>query len=109
VRLVYDPRGAARSNDRQTQSDWGVTNGIRAHPRSFTGAYESVEKDTVTYRSGTWVHTHDAWVLWEGHGMVRMLLIERTVCVYQYWTLLRGNVPDLGLTDEDVGVLGGRL
>jgi hypothetical protein len=27
-----------------------------------------------------WVSTYDAWVLWEGHGMVRMLLTGRTVC-----------------------------
>jgi hypothetical protein len=25
IGLVYDPRGAARSNDRQTRSGWGVT------------------------------------------------------------------------------------
>jgi hypothetical protein len=25
------------------------------------GAYESVEKDTVAYESGTWVHMYDAW------------------------------------------------
>jgi hypothetical protein len=40
-----------------------VTNGIRADPRSFTGTYESVEKYTVAYGSGTWLRTHDAWVL----------------------------------------------
>jgi hypothetical protein len=68
----------------------GVTNGIRADSHSFTGAYGSVEKDTVAYGSGTWVRTHDAWVLWEGHGMVRMLLIGHTVRVCQYWTYGRG-------------------
>jgi hypothetical protein len=52
--------GGARSNDRQTQSGWGVTNSIIADPRDFMGAYGSVEKDTVPYGSGTWVHTHDA-------------------------------------------------
>jgi hypothetical protein len=72
---------AARSNDRQAQGDWDVTNGIRADLRGFTGAYGSVEKDTVAYRSGMWVLTHDAWVLWEGHGMVRMLLTGRMVRV----------------------------
>jgi hypothetical protein len=36
--------------------------------------YGSVEKDMVAYGSGTWVHMHDAWVLWEGHNMIRMLL-----------------------------------
>jgi hypothetical protein len=54
---------ADRSNDRQARSGWSVTNGIRADPRGFTGAYGSVEKDTMTYESGTWVYTHDAWVL----------------------------------------------
>jgi hypothetical protein len=47
------------SNDRQVQSGWSVINGIRADPRGFMGAYESVEKDTMTYGSGTWVRTHD--------------------------------------------------
>jgi hypothetical protein len=41
-------------------------------------AYGLVEKDTVAYGSGTWVRMHDAWVLGEGHGMVRMLLTGRT-------------------------------
>jgi hypothetical protein len=41
--------GAARSNDRHTRSNWGVTNGIRADPHDFTGTYGSVEKDTVAY------------------------------------------------------------
>jgi hypothetical protein len=27
------------------------------------GAYESDEKDMMAYGSGTWVRTHDAWVL----------------------------------------------
>jgi hypothetical protein len=41
--------------------------------------------------------------------MVRMLLTRCTVRVYQYWTYgwPRGNVPGLGLTDEDVGLLRG--
>jgi hypothetical protein len=57
--LVYDPRGAVRSNDRQTRGGWGVTNGIRVDPHGFTGTYGSVEKDTVVYGSETWVCTHD--------------------------------------------------
>ena len=44
----------------------------------------------VAYGSGTWVRTHGAWVLWEGHGMVRMLLTGRAVHVCQYWTYGRG-------------------
>jgi hypothetical protein len=90
VGLVYDPSEAVRSNDRQTRSGWSVTNGIKADPRGFTGTYESVEKDTVAYGSGTWIRTHDMWVLWEGHSMVCMLLTGRTVRVCQYWTYGRG-------------------
>jgi hypothetical protein len=78
------------NNDRQARGGWGVTNGIRADPHGFTDAYESVEKDTVAYGSGMWVRTYDAWVLWEGHGMVHMLLTRYTVCVCQYWTYERG-------------------
>jgi hypothetical protein len=40
------------------------------------------EKDTVAYGLGMWVRTNDVWVPCEGQGMVRMLLIRRTVCVY---------------------------
>jgi hypothetical protein len=90
VGLVYDHSGAVRSNDRHTRSGWGVTNGIKADRRGFTGTYGSVEKDTVAYGSGTWVRTHDVWVLWEGHSMVRILLTGRTVRVCQYWTYGRG-------------------
>jgi hypothetical protein len=57
----------------------GVTNGIRADPRGFMGAYGSVEKDTT----GTWVRKHDAWVLWERHGMVHMLLTGHIVHICQ--------------------------
>jgi hypothetical protein len=52
------------SNDRQARSGWGVTNGIRADPHDFMGMYGPVEKDTIVNGSGTWVHTHDVWVLW---------------------------------------------
>jgi hypothetical protein len=61
-----------------------VTNGIRTDPHGFMGAYDSVEKDTIAYGSGMWVRTHDAWVLWEGHGMVRMLLTGCMVHICQY-------------------------
>jgi hypothetical protein len=41
--------------------------------------------------------------------MVRILLTGRMVRVCQYWTQTwpRGDVPGLGLTDEDVGLLRG--
>jgi hypothetical protein len=69
-----------------------VINDIRADHRGFTGAYGSVEKDTMTYGSGTCVcvRTHDVWVICEGHDMVRMLLTGRTVCVCEYWTYGHG-------------------
>jgi hypothetical protein len=38
--------GVIRSNDRQARSGWDVTDGIRADPRGFTGAYGSGAKDT---------------------------------------------------------------
>jgi hypothetical protein len=47
------PSWCTRSNGRQAQSGCGVTNGIKADPRGFTGAYVSVEKDTMAYTSGT--------------------------------------------------------
>jgi hypothetical protein len=72
------------SNDRQTRSDGSVINGIKADPRDFMSAYGSVEKDMVAYEFQTWVRTYDMWVLWEGHDMIRMLLIRRTVHIYQY-------------------------
>jgi hypothetical protein len=54
----------------------------------------------VVYGSGTWVRMHDSWVLWEKHGMIRMLLTGRRDVAKRgrFW---------LGLTDEDVGLLGG--
>jgi hypothetical protein len=42
---------AVRSNERQTQSGWGVTNDIRADTHDFTGVYGSIEKDMVSYES----------------------------------------------------------
>jgi hypothetical protein len=40
-----------------------LQNGIRVDPGGFTGAYESVEKDTMAYGLETWVCPHDVWVL----------------------------------------------
>jgi hypothetical protein len=54
------------------------------------GPYESVEKDIIAYGSGTWIRTHDAWVLWEGHRMVYMLLTRCMIHVCQYWMYVRG-------------------
>jgi hypothetical protein len=51
------------SNDCQTRCGWGVTNDIRAGPHGFMSVYGPVKKDMVPYGSGTWVCTHDVWVL----------------------------------------------
>jgi hypothetical protein len=45
--------------------------------------YGCLTYDMVAYGSGTWVRMHNAWVLWEEHGMVRMLLTRWTIHVFQ--------------------------
>jgi hypothetical protein len=89
VGLVYDPRGLPGVTTARPGVA-GVLQMVSEHPRDLTGAYGSVEKDTVAYRSGTWVHTHVVWVLLEGHGMTRMLLTRCTIRVCQYWMYGRG-------------------
>jgi hypothetical protein len=49
----------------------------------------SVEKNTVMYKSGTWVRKHDACVLWKGHNIVRMLLTGHIIRICQYCTYRR--------------------
>jgi hypothetical protein len=90
VGLVYDPTELPGVMTVRLGVAGVLQNGIRADPRGFTCAYESVKKDTVVYGSEMWVHTHDTWVLWEGHGMVRILLTGRMVYVCQYWMYERG-------------------
>jgi hypothetical protein len=58
---------------------------MKANPHGFMDTYVSVEKDTVAYGSGTWVCTHDALVLSEGHSMIRILLIRCMIRICQYW------------------------
>jgi hypothetical protein len=72
------------SNDHQALSGLDVTNGISADAHGFMSVYRPVEKDKVIYGSETWVHMHDAWLLWERHGMVSMLLTRCTVCICWY-------------------------
>jgi hypothetical protein len=60
VGLVYDSRGLPGVTTARSEVARVLQIDTRADPRSFTGAYESVEKDTVAYELGTWVHTHDA-------------------------------------------------
>jgi hypothetical protein len=96
--------GAVKSNNHQGRSGWGVIDGIRVDHRGFKGTYGPIEKDTVAYKSGTWVHMHDAWILWEGHGMVCMVLTGHTICV---WTWPSGGIFGLGLTNGDISLLRG--
>jgi hypothetical protein len=98
--------GDVGNNDHHIQSGWCVTNGIRADQRDFTYAYESVEKDTVANGSGIWVHTHDLWVLREGHSMVHIMLTGRTLCICQdVWTWTSKDVPGLRFANGDIGLL----
>jgi hypothetical protein len=68
----------------------GVTSGIRANPRGFTGV------------CGLGVRVYGAWrmLAWSGHMAWHMTTLDT-----QTW--LRGEVPGLRLTDEDVGFLRG--
>jgi hypothetical protein len=72
MRLVYNPKRLPGVTTARPRVAGVFINGIKADPRGFMGPYGSVEKDTVTYGSGTWVRTHDAWVFWEEHGTVRV-------------------------------------
>jgi hypothetical protein len=36
----------------------------------------------IAYRLKTWVHTYDTWFLWEGYGIIHMLLINWTYGTY---------------------------
>jgi hypothetical protein len=60
VRLAYDPKELPTIMIARHRVVGGVTIGIRVDHCSFMGTYESVEKDTVAYGSGTWVRMHDA-------------------------------------------------
>jgi hypothetical protein len=47
---------------------------------------------------GTWVRMHDVWVIWEGHGIIGMLLTGHMVRVCHVRTWLGGNILAQGLT-----------
>jgi hypothetical protein len=75
------------------------------------GVCGSVEKDTVAYGSGTWVRTHDVWVLWNGryNTYAANWTYGTRMSVLDVRTWPRGDVPGLGLTDEDVSLLKGSI
>ena len=68
----------------------GVTSGIRADPRGFTDV------------CGLVVRVYGAWCMWARNGHM-----ARHMTTLDTQTWLRGEVPELGLTDEDVGLLRG--
>ena len=87
---IYDPRELPGVSTVGPGIGWGVTSGIRADPRGFTGV------------CGLEVRVYGAWRMWaqSGHMEWHMTTVDT-----QTW--LRGEVPGLGLTDEDVGLLRG--
>jgi hypothetical protein len=84
VGTIYDPR------ELSGVSTAGVTSGIRADPRGFTGVCGL----------GVWVY--GAWRMWSHSGHMTWHMTTQDT---QTW--LRGEVPRLGLTDEDVDLLRG--
>jgi hypothetical protein len=87
---IYDPRELPEVSTAGPGIGRGVTSGIRADPRGFTGVCGL----------GVWVY--GAWRMWarSGHMAWHMTTLDT-----QMW--LREEVPGLGLTDVDVGLLRG--
>jgi hypothetical protein len=59
---------------------------------------------TVSGACGLGVRVYGAWRMWAPSGYMTWHMTKLDT---QTW--LRGEVPRLGLTDEDVDLLGGRL
>jgi hypothetical protein len=79
------------SKYRWSGSGWGVTSG-RADPRGFTGV------------CGLKVWVYGAWRMWAHSGHMAWYM---TTLDTQMW--LRGDVLGLGLIEEDVDLLRGRV
>jgi hypothetical protein len=88
VGTIYDPRELPGVSTAGPGIGRGVTSGIRADPRGFTG---------VCGLGGSGI-----WRMWArcGHMAWHMTTLD-----IQTWS--RGEDPGLGLTDEDVGLLRG--
>jgi hypothetical protein len=90
VGTIYDPRELPGVSTAGPGIGRGVTSGIRADPRGFTGV--------------CWlgVRVYGACRMWaqSGHMVWHMTTLDTH-------TWLRGDVPGLGLTDEDVSLLRG--
>jgi hypothetical protein len=89
---IYDPRELSGVSTAGPGIGRGVTSGIRADPRGFTGV------------CGLGVRVYGAWCMWaqSGHMACHMTTLDT-----QTW--LRGEVPRLGLTDENAVLLRGGL
>jgi hypothetical protein len=117
VGTIYDPRELSEVSTTGPGIGWGVTSGIRSDPRSFTGV-------CGLGGSGIWRMSHvgPEW----SHGMAyddtRHTDMAKRGCswievdrrrsrsskgVDYDITWLRGEVPGLRLTDEEVGLLRG--
>jgi hypothetical protein len=90
VGAIYDTRELPGLSTTGPRFGRGVTSGIRADPRGFTGV------------CGLGVRVYGAWRMWawSGHMAWYMTTLDTK-------TWLRGEVSRLGLTDEDVGLLRG--
>jgi hypothetical protein len=90
VATIYDPIELPGVSTVGSGIGWGVTSGIRADPRCFTGV------------CGLGVRVYGSWRMWalSGHMAWHM-----TTLVTQMWP--RGEVPRLELTDKDIGLLRG--
>jgi hypothetical protein len=90
VGTIYDPRELPGVSTVGPGIGRGVTSGIRADPRGFTGV------------CGLGVRVYGAWHMW-----VRIDHMAWHMTTLDTQTWLRGEVSGLGLTDEDVGFLRG--
>jgi hypothetical protein len=90
VGTIYDPRELPGVSTVGLGVGRGVTSGIRADPRGFTGV------------CGLGVRVYGAWRMWarSGHTTWHMTTLDTH-------TWLRGEVPRLGLTDKDISLLRG--
>jgi hypothetical protein len=87
VEIIYDSNELPGVSTAGLGIRRGVTSGIRADPRSFTGV-------CGLGGSGIW----RMWA-WCGHMAWHMTTLDTL-------TWIRGEVPGLGLIDEDIGLLG---
>jgi hypothetical protein len=90
VGTIYDPRELPGVSTAGPRIGRGITSSIRADPCGFTGV------------CGLGVRVYGAW-----HMLARSGHMAWHMTTLDTQTLLRGEVPGLGLTDEDVGLLRG--